>query len=132
MKRLILIMLFCISNRAIGQINNKKIETVKTLPENTGIPFKGKSKSSALWHGRNIVKSSVFLTGAREMRYKPHQKFWQICIMPDLNGFRLSLKFSSTGAFLLCLMAGKTGKFAKKHKSFKVIIRARQNRCLII
>jgi mercuric ion binding protein len=29
MKRLILIMLICLSNRAVGQINNKKIETVK-------------------------------------------------------------------------------------------------------
>ena len=29
MKRLILIMLICIANRAFGQINNKKIETVK-------------------------------------------------------------------------------------------------------
>jgi len=29
MKRLILIVLICITNRAFGQINNKKIETVK-------------------------------------------------------------------------------------------------------
>jgi len=29
MKRLILIMLICITNRAFGQVNNKKIETVK-------------------------------------------------------------------------------------------------------